>query len=108
MSLFKKDWRNTSRRNPFDYPLNPYQPPYTEYDYAQMNSLHRKWTRFEEAYPYNAKLLILLFGDYAMKAHMEAEIIPEEKACFVVQILRASPNTQEPRRVDNLLPMGDA
>jgi len=97
-----------SRMNPTDYDPRGYEPAYTDYDIAQVSALHRKWVRFQEAYPHNAELLKILFGGSAKEAHMEAEVIPEEKARFIVQILRARPKEGEKRRVDNLLPMGDS
>lgn len=95
--------------NPYDYdPRTLYEPPYTEYDIAQVSALHRKWVRFQEKYPYNAELLKILFRESAKQAHMEVEVIPEEKARFIVQILRERPKEAEKRRVDNLVPMGDS
>lgn len=108
MSLFG-DVMRYSRMNPTDYdPRGGYEPAYTDYDIAQVSALHRKWVRFQEAYPYNAELLKILFGGSAKDAHMEVEVIPEEKARFIVQILRERPKEGEKRRVDNLVPMGDS
>lgn len=98
-----------NRTNPSDYnPRIPHDPAYTEYDIAQVSALHRNWVRFQEAYPYNTELLKVLFGRSAKEAHMELEVIPEEKARFIVQILRERPTEAEKRRVDNLVPMGDS
>ena len=108
MSLFG-DVMRYGRMNPTDYdPRGYYEPAYADYDIAQVSALHRKWVRFQETYPYNAELLKILFGGSAKEAHMEAEVIPEEKARFIVQILRERPKEAEKRRVDNLLPMGDS
>lgn len=94
---------------PSDYdPRRPYEPPYTEYDIAQVSALHRNWVRFQEAYPYNAELLKILFGRSAKEAHMELEVIPEDKAKVIVQMLRKPKSGKEERRVDNLVPMGDS
>jgi len=95
--------------SPSEYdPRRPYDPPYTAYDIAQVSALHRNWVRFQEAYPYNAALLKILFEGSAKEAHMEVKVIPEEKAQFIVQLLRDTPQAAETRRIDNLLPMGDS
>jgi len=91
----------------FSSPID-YDTPYSEYDIARVSALHRNWVRFQETYPYNAALLKILLGRSAKDAHMEMEVIPEEKARSIVQLLRKQATAAKSRRVDNLLPMGDS
>lgn len=89
---------------------NPRMPgdSYTSYDLARVSSVYRSWSRFKEQYPFNAELLKILFENQAKDAHMEVCVIPEDKARFIVEMLRKPSREQKGSRLENLIPMGDS
>lgn len=61
----------------------------------------RSWDAFKIKYPYNAKLLELLFGMNAKEAHMDVKVLNEANAMRAVNVI--SPRKTEPAKVKRII-----
>ena len=98
MSLTKKQ-ASTYSDSPYDYMASkPTSNPYYPQDYdnwtpqaLQGSSRYKSWTQFKKDFPFNAELLVHLFGERdAIDCHRSMQTISEVKAATLCSFFLAT------------------